>query len=214
VPVIATRALAGLIAFTAQIYTADHAGVRPPVLVKEFRAEYSPSAMHDRIEGTVELRAIIDTKGRPTAIEVTRSLEPTLDESAKRALGKWRYTPARKDGKPVDYRLPVSMTFDVRNGHRGPLCEKGDAAVTNPSVLKDVKPQFTTASLGVRGRVELEGIVETDGSVSSIRLVQPLHPDLNVSGFNAFRAMKFKPATRGGVPIACRVTMEYTFNVR
>ena len=212
----AAFALASVIALTAQIYKPGDPGVQPPVVTKEVKAIYSASAMHDGVEGTVELEAVIDTRGRPREIRVVKLLERTLDENARAALGKWRFAPARKDGKPVDYRLQVSMTFDRRNGHRGPVCEKGDTTIVNPSVVKDVKPQYTVNAMTAkaRGRVELEGIVETDGMVSSIRMTEGLHPDLNAASFAAFMAMRFKPATRGGVPIACRVTIEYTFNLR
>ena len=213
---VAAAALAGLISFTAQIYKAGDPGVQPPVVVKEIKPLYTASAMHDRVEGTVLLQTIVDTRGRPRDITVLMPLERSLDQTAVDTLGKWRFTPAKKDGKPVQYLLQVSMTFDLRAGHRGPLCQKGDTGLVNPRVVKDVKPEYTRNAMLDRanGRIELEGIVETDGTVSSVRLLEGLHPELNSAAFAAFMSMRFKPATLAGVPIACEVRIEYTFNLR
>ena len=193
------------------IYKPGDPGVEPPAVVTEIKPSYTPAAMQSGVEGTVLLTTVVDTKGRPQKITVTRSLERSLDQKATAALGKWRFTPAMKDGRPVDYELAVWMTFDLRGGHRGPVYDLPDAEITPPTMLVDVKPRLPSPR---HGAIKLQGIVETDGSVSSVRVLGTTDTVLNVVAMEAFLASRFKPATRAGIPVACRVEMEYTFQVR
>jgi TonB family protein len=64
----------------------------------------------------------------------------------------------------------------------------------------------------VRGSVVLMGIVDRDGSVRDVRVVQSLEPSLDAAARQAFAQWEFQPATRGGasVPIAVSVQMAFT----
>jgi protein TonB len=42
---------------------------------------------------------------------VVRSLGMGLDEKAIEAMGKWRFTPAMKNGKPVRMKAVTEMNF-------------------------------------------------------------------------------------------------------
>jgi periplasmic protein TonB len=67
--------------------------------------------MRAGIKGSVLLEAVVDVDGRVAAIHIARSLDELngLDEQAVRALEKWQFTPALKDGEPV----PALITFEA-----------------------------------------------------------------------------------------------------
>lgn len=74
--------------------------------------EYTREARHNHIEGTVVLQAIITTQGTAADIKLVKSLTPDLDETAIRAVEKWRFKPARNEAhEPVSVIIPIEVTF-------------------------------------------------------------------------------------------------------
>jgi periplasmic protein TonB len=83
----------------------------PPVLLLKVEPEYSEQARQSKFQGTVLLRVVIDEKGLPREIGVTRPLGLGLDEKAMEAVRRWRFKPATKDGKPVAMEAVVEVNF-------------------------------------------------------------------------------------------------------
>jgi TonB family protein len=75
--------------------------------------EYTEAARQAGIQGTVVLRTLIDTEGRPQEIKVMKSLEPGLDEQAIKAVRQWRFPPAMKDGNPVAVPITLEVNFHL-----------------------------------------------------------------------------------------------------
>ena len=53
----------------------------------------------------------IDASGQVTNVKVNRSLGLGLDEKAVEAVRQWKFSPGRKDGKPVSVQAQVVVTF-------------------------------------------------------------------------------------------------------
>lgn len=89
-----------------------------------------------------------------------------------------------------------------------------DPDVTLPTLIRDVKPSFTADAIRakVNGSVLLHGIVDRNGAVRAVVIVQSLEPSLDASAREAFEQWQFRPATRAGetVPMALRVQMSFT----
>jgi len=86
-------------------------GVTAPSLVTKVEPEYSEKARQAKIEGTVRLKAVVDTAGRARRIQVTQSLGYGLDEKAVEALEQWTFRPGRKDGQPVNVEAAFEINF-------------------------------------------------------------------------------------------------------
>ena len=84
-------------------------GVSPPSVLSKVEPEYSEEARKAKWQGTVVLQLVVDEHGLPQQMKVTRSLGLGLDQKAIEAVGKWRFKPGMKDGKPV----PVIATIEV-----------------------------------------------------------------------------------------------------
>src|SRR4051794_30152841 len=61
-------------------------GVTAPILIKKVEPEYSEEAQKARYSGSVLLAGVVDAKGVPRDIHVTRSLGLGLDEKAIQAV--------------------------------------------------------------------------------------------------------------------------------
>jgi protein TonB len=57
---------------------------------------------------------VVDSDGRTTNIRVVRGLGAGLDQQAVAAVRQWRFSPARRNGAPVDVVVDVSVDFRLR----------------------------------------------------------------------------------------------------
>ncbi|WP_437755175.1 TonB-dependent siderophore myxochelin receptor MxcH [Sorangium sp. So ce1389] len=90
---------------------AGDAQVEPPRLVEGVEAEVPPEARAARPEGKVVLKLLIDAAGRVTGAEVVSPLGHGLDEAARTAALRFRFTPARRGGTPVASRILYAYEF-------------------------------------------------------------------------------------------------------
>jgi TonB family protein len=73
--------------------------------------EYTDEARNARIEGTVTLDLEFTATGDVRVLRVVRGLGYGLDEAAERAALRMRFKPAQSDGRAVDCRATVHITF-------------------------------------------------------------------------------------------------------
>lgn len=78
------------------------------------RADYSDEAMKVKVQGVVEIVAVITADGKVTDVHVAKGLGFGLDEKAMEAVRGWRLTPARgPDGKPAAVREVIEVAFQL-----------------------------------------------------------------------------------------------------
>jgi len=78
------------------------------------KAEFTDEAVKVKIQGSVELTAIVTADGRVADPHVAKGLGFGLDEKAIEAVRTWRCTPARgPDGKPAAVRVVIEQTFSL-----------------------------------------------------------------------------------------------------
>ncbi len=95
-----------------QVYEIGN-GVMSPVPTRQVDPEYTSEAKRAKIQGEVQLQAIVTTKGVLDQIRVIKSLDTVhgLDRAAVDAAKKWTFKPGTKDGKPVPVRVDLVMEF-------------------------------------------------------------------------------------------------------
>jgi TonB family protein len=88
-----------------------------------------------------------------------------------------------------------------------------DPDVRLPTLNRDVKPEYTADAMRakVRGSVVLRAIVDRNGTVRDVRVVQSLEPSLDDAAREAFAQSEFRPATRRGEPVAIAVSVQMVF---
>ena len=85
--------------------------VSAPKLTHGPDPQYSEEARHAGYQGTVVLWLVVDATGLPQNIRVQRALGMGLDEEAVKAVKRWRFKPAMRDGKPVPVMINVEVNF-------------------------------------------------------------------------------------------------------
>ena len=76
--------------------------------------QYTDEARRARIQGVVIVRTIIDCDGLVTDISVLQGLPLGLTESVVEAISRWRFEPARMDGRPVSVYYNLTVNFRLQ----------------------------------------------------------------------------------------------------
>jgi TonB family protein len=94
---------------------ATHGGadLSAPEAITKVDPAYPQDLMHDRVEGTVVLYAVIHADGTVGDVKVLEGFDDRLNENARKALEQWRFRPGTKNGVPVDIEAVVRVPFKV-----------------------------------------------------------------------------------------------------
>ena len=84
-------------------------------LLHEVKPVYPPLARQARIQGAVELRAIISKSGTIENLVVVRG-HPMLSAAAIEAVRQWRYRPYVLNGEPIEVETEITVNFLLSGG--------------------------------------------------------------------------------------------------
>jgi len=88
-------------------------GVTAPRAIYTPEPEFSEEARKTKYQGTVVLRLIVGSDGKPHDIRIIQSLGMGLDEKAIEALRLWRFEPGRKAGVAVAVLVNIEVSFHL-----------------------------------------------------------------------------------------------------
>lgn len=198
---------------------------------------YPDAAARANVRGQVELWVHVDTEGRATQIEVTKSFPDAarygLEQAAIDAVKQWEFGPAVRVGRVVPYEMGVSIDFPPAGPSvvRYEQTETGriklpppyaDAApietegLTPPALLHQVTPSYSAAALRARlsGDVLLDIVVAVDGTVAGARVVKSLDPALDANALDAVAQWRYTAGRLLGNPVPVRMTVTVQFRTR
>jgi protein TonB len=86
---------------------------------------------------------------------------------------------------------------------------------TMPALEAKVEPAYSAEARAAQshGQVVLRMVVDTDGKARDISLVEGLGFGLDEAALEAVTEWRFKPATRGGVPVAAPLIIRVSFRL-
>lgn len=93
------------------IYVPGLNGVSQPIPIFTPEAEFSDEARRHKQQGACTISVVIDAQGNPQNPRVVQPIGMGLDEKALQAVMRYRFKPAKKDGKPVAVRIAVVVNF-------------------------------------------------------------------------------------------------------
>jgi protein TonB len=88
---------------------------RDPRFARDFQPDYPPGLLQKEIEGIVSVRVLVGIDGRVREAQVVFATHPDFGKAAvKQAMRHWRFSPATRDGVPVEdwQTLHVRFTID------------------------------------------------------------------------------------------------------
>jgi protein TonB len=87
--------------------------IKPPRRLVNVAPVYPSIAQQARVEGEVEIEAVIGEDGRVREARVTRG-KPLLNDAALAAVRQWTFTPTTLNGEPVAVIMTVTVVFTLR----------------------------------------------------------------------------------------------------
>ena len=93
----------------------DDPGVVLPVAQFKPRPQYTQAAIDAKVQGVVELSAVVRADGTVGEVSVTQSLDTAygLDDAAVAAVQQWTFAPGTKDGRAVDVEIHLTIRFTL-----------------------------------------------------------------------------------------------------
>ncbi len=86
-------------------------GMKPPKATRSPDPDYPKIPDDAEPRGLVVMLVGINTKGHVELVHVLRASNPAFESSAVSTVKTWRFSPAKKDGKPVPVKVTVEMHF-------------------------------------------------------------------------------------------------------
>jgi TonB family protein len=154
----------------------------------------------------------IDATGSVANAEIVQDVAPYGGMLAE-ALPSWRFEPAREGGRAVPSRVlvlgffrPPAITFAAPEN---PRYKNASAPAELPWPRSVTAPPYPPNALG-SGRVALEADISARGSVTSTRVLSAPTP-FDSAATESLRQWQFRPAIRGGVEMASRAFLVFSF---
>ena len=116
---------------------------------------------------------------------------------------EWQNPPADDPDNPVFEVVETMPEFP--NGGMGAMME---------FLSKNIRYPVNAQKNGTQGRVTVQFIVNTDGSISNIGILREVDPELDGEAVRVISAMpKWKPGTQGGKPVRVKYTVPVMFRL-
>lgn len=103
----------GVLSFAQAAGASPNIVDQPPVPLNRDRAIYTEEALQHKVQGVVQLKALVDVDGSVKQIKIIKHLPHGLDEEALAAAYKIKFKPALKGGKPVIFWQVIDVAFTI-----------------------------------------------------------------------------------------------------
>lgn len=98
---------------------------------------------------------------------------------------------------------------------RTPKAPRGSGGLRPPVPLHKVDPRYQPAAISerVEGKVQIAGVIRTDGHIALLRILKSVDERLDKSAEEALLKWEFEPAKRNGNPVEVDVVAEIPFQL-
>ena len=87
------------------------AGMKPPKATRSPDPDYPKIPADAEPNGVVVMLVGLNAKGHVELVHVLRASNNVFENSAVATVKTWKFSPAKKDGKPVPVQITVEMRF-------------------------------------------------------------------------------------------------------
>jgi TonB family protein len=101
--------------FYKDTYPSVYPRLVQPVAIRTSQPKYTSEALRAKLQGMVEVEAVVGTDGTVTRARVSKSLDTQLglDQNALDAVKSWTFEPGRLNGQPVPVVVTLTLEFRI-----------------------------------------------------------------------------------------------------
>jgi TonB family protein len=133
--------------------------------------------------------------------------------------------PELKERAPLEDRTVYTMAINMPNisSYQGSWIvryaqlekEVDETPFSAPAPVRKVDPKYVAQAAleGIEGEVLLYAVIKPDGGVDAAKVMRGIDDRLDQSALEAIRKWQFKPASRGGEPIAVEALFSIPFQL-
>jgi len=204
---------------------------------------YPPQDLKDKKEGSVLLNFVVTKEGKSVHMQVMKSVSPAIDSEAVRLIRLIEWIPSQKEGAAVNVNFNQEIIFSISK-YKKQVKERGfdappytdiptdtslnvyETAERSP-VFNDVEktfPEFIYSKLeypetatrqGIEGNVKLTFIVEPNGQLSNIKILNGgVGGGCNNEAIRVMGLTKWKPAIRDKQYVRYRMSFTMNFSLK
>ena len=203
--------------------------------------KYPTQAQENGIQGRVIVQMIVTKEGDIAEAKVVRNVDPLLDAEALRVINsmpKWK--PGKQKGEAVNVKYTIPVMFRLSNETPETKKEKESTATeetVNENTIfqvveempefpggmrecmnfldKNLKYPATAQENEVQGRVIVQFVVDTDGSILEPNVVRGVNPELDAEALRVISIMpKWKPGKQRGKAVRVKYTIPVMFRLQ
>ena len=204
--------------------------------------KYPTEAQEQGKQGRVIVQFVVNKDGSISNDSVIRSVDPLLDAEALRVVRSMpNWIPGKQRGKEVRVRFTLPVSFRLSGGSTDKAQESAKVAQTEnassrdeifqvveempeyPGGISELMKYFSTnmrypkeaQSKGIQGRVIVQFVVNTDGSITEAKVVKPVDPQLDAEALRVVNAMpNWTPGKQRGKAVRVRYTLPVMFHLK
>ena len=193
-------------------------GVDSMLVYIERNLQYPEKAIAEKTEGRVACGFWVEEDGTISRVEVFKGVSEELDEEAVRLISnmpKWQ--PARRGDRNIAVPMSHSINFQLPDSLQGeliPASFPGGRDALIAYLQEKLQYPGRAKKNGVQGRVVCTFVVEPDGSVENVRVVESVSEELDEEAVRVIEIMpKWEPARRGDKKVSMCYSMPITFKL-
>lgn len=84
-----------------------------PKVKNAVQPAYPAELRNKDVVGGAIFELIVDANGKLTQLKTLRASHPEFEKAARESLEKWEFSPAQKDGQPVESRSRIAIVFET-----------------------------------------------------------------------------------------------------
>ncbi|MCH6258583.1 ankyrin repeat domain-containing protein [Puniceicoccaceae bacterium K14] len=166
-------------------------------------------AKHGNLELIV--RAAIDYTGRICFVSFENSVPPEIEKIVRETLVSWKFTEPLKNKTPVSSQIALSIPLHITSLDE--LALAMEELDVKPRAIKQPAPHYPAelAQNGIKGTVDLEWIITSEGKCSNIKILDYSHIGFAAPAYRVIEESTFSPGEKNGEKVDTRVTQRIMF---
>lgn len=176
---------------------------------------YKKLPENERKDFQLSYQFLVNKNGQIDKIQIVKSNFPQIDKKIAEAIKDWKFQPAIKDGKKVNFIFPWSINLNNENSEYFVAVEEMPELLGGLKGLQSkIKYPEAAKREGIEGKVYVLAFIDEKGNVANAKVIKGAGYGLDEAALDAVKQTKFTPGKQRGKPVKVQVTIPIVFKLK